>query len=214
MPGTQKPSRKNDPQGLRTRILDVAAELFQRRGYHATSMQDLMNAAGATGGALHHHFPTKKSMGLAVIAERVAPAVRETWIDPVRRGTSLPATISRIFGDIATAVESKGRVLGCPLNNLALELATADPEFREGLQAIFDEWCSALAARIGATRGGAALDRAHRASAASFIISTYSGAMTQAKAAQSAAPLRSAANELTGWVRGRQFVPGLTKSTV
>jgi AcrR family transcriptional regulator len=28
--------------------------------------------AGVTGGALHHHFPTKKALALAVIGERVA----------------------------------------------------------------------------------------------------------------------------------------------
>jgi len=68
-------TRQNDPEGLRARVLDAAADLFEVRGYHATSMKDLMQATGVSGGALHHHFPTKKSLALAVIADRVAPAV-------------------------------------------------------------------------------------------------------------------------------------------
>jgi AcrR family transcriptional regulator len=47
-----------------------------------------MNAAAVSGGALHHHFSTKQSLALAVFEERVAPAVRETWIDPVRTADS------------------------------------------------------------------------------------------------------------------------------
>jgi AcrR family transcriptional regulator len=205
MKASSKAPRKNDPQGLRARILDVAAEQFQLRGYFSTSMQDLMLAAQVSGGALHHHFPSKKALGLAVILERVAPAVRQTWIDPVRTAASLPAAISRVFGAIAAGIESNGRVGGCPLNNLALELTLTDPQFRDALEAVFLEWRTALTERIGNTRGGARLDRSRRAAAAMFIISTYSGAMTQAKTSQSAAPLRSAAAELSRWIREREY---------
>ncbi|MGH8138177.1 MAG: TetR/AcrR family transcriptional regulator [Steroidobacteraceae bacterium] len=202
---THKVPRKNDPQGLRTRILDVAAEMFQVRGYFSTSMQDLMQGAEVSGGALHHHFASKKALGLAVILERVAPAVRETWVDPVRTAASLPAAVSQVFAQITAGIEARGRVAGCPLNNLALELALADPEFRDAVEAVFAEWRAALGDRIGSTPGGVRLDRSRRAAAAMFIISTYSGAMTQAKTSQSAAPLRSAADELTRWIRERNF---------
>ena len=74
-PAKKTAKRTNDPEGMRRRILDVAAESFQSRGYEATSIHDLVREAQTTGGALHHHFPTKKSLGLGVIRERVAPAV-------------------------------------------------------------------------------------------------------------------------------------------
>src|SRR5258708_38566554 len=66
--------RKNDPAGVRGRILDAAFELFQRQGYNATSVHEIAAEARVTGGALHHHFPSKKALGLAVIEERVAAA--------------------------------------------------------------------------------------------------------------------------------------------
>jgi hypothetical protein len=43
--------RKNDPAGLRARVLDQAATLFQARGYHATAMRDVMDATGVSAGA-------------------------------------------------------------------------------------------------------------------------------------------------------------------
>lgn len=197
--------RRNDPEGLRNRLLDEAASLFQMRGYHATSIQDVMQKTSVSGGALHHHFPSKKSLALAVISERVAPAVRQTWIDPLRSAPSLGRGIARVFTVIIDGVEARGAVAGCPLNNLALELTTADPAFRDAIDAVFTQWQVALIELIGATRGGSRLGREKRSAAASFIVSAYSGAMTLAKSAQSALPLRNAAGVLSHWLREQDF---------
>jgi TetR/AcrR family transcriptional regulator, transcriptional repressor for nem operon len=185
--------------------MDVTADLFQVRGYHATSMKDLMQTTGVSGGALHHHFPTKKSLALAVITDRVAPSVRQTWIDPIRAAPSLRTGIASVFAAIIAGVESRGSVAGCPLNNLALELSLSDPDFRDAIDAVFAEWQAALVKRIGATRGGTRLDRAKRKDAAAFVVSVYSGAMTLAKSAQSALPLRSAASVLSRWLREHEL---------
>ncbi|HEV2271039.1 MAG TPA: TetR family transcriptional regulator [Steroidobacteraceae bacterium] len=198
-------TRRNDPEGLRSRLLDSAAKLFQEQGYNATGMRDIMAATGISSGALHHHFPTKQALALAVIADRVAPDVRETWIEPVRNSGSLSKSVAEIFADLIRSIERQGYVRGCPLNNLAVELSYASPEYREPLQAIFGEWETALAQRLSSTRAGARLDRAQRSAAANFVIATYSGAMNLAKATQSASPLRSAAAMLSAWFREQGF---------
>ena len=197
--------RRNDPEGLRSRLLDTAARLFQDRGYHATGMRDIMEASGASSGALHHHFATKDALALAVISERVAPVVRETWIKPVHESSSVSRGVGEVFGDIIRAIEQRGSVAGCPLNNLAVELSFSNPQLRGALEAIFREWQLALAERLGQTRGGARLDHEKRSAAATFVIATYSGAMNLAKSAQSAAPLRAAASTLSAWFRERGF---------
>jgi TetR/AcrR family transcriptional regulator, transcriptional repressor for nem operon len=198
-------SRRNDPEGLRARILDEAMRLFQTHGYHATGLRDVMQATGATPGAFHHHFPTKEALALAVIADRVGPAVREAWIDPLRGATPLGEGIRKVFAEIVRGIEQRGSVAGCPLNNLAMELSFSNPQFRDALQAIFQEWEIALAERIAETQGGARLDRAKRAAAASFVIASYSGAMNLAKTMQSALPLRTAATSLAGWLQERGY---------
>src|SRR5512145_1980438 len=146
--------RRNDPQGLRGRVLDVASKLFQTRGYHATSMQDLMTETGVTGGALHHHFPSKKSLALAVFKERVASSVREAWIEPLRSSASFAEGVSTVFARIIDGIDQRGTVTGCPLNNLALELSLSDSTLRQAAAAIFAEWQEAIAERLQETRGG------------------------------------------------------------
>src|SRR3954470_17561636 len=114
------PKRKNDPAGLRARILDAAFDLFQAQGYNASSVHEIAAAARVTSGALHHHFPTKKSLGLAVIEERVAGAVEETWLAPVRRSSDARAAICDVFEGLARDLDRQELVRGCPVNNLTL----------------------------------------------------------------------------------------------
>jgi len=198
-------TRRNDPQGLRSRVLDVASTLFQTRGYHATSMQDLMKETGVTGGALHHHFPSKKSLALAVFKERVASSVREAWIEPVQSSSSFAEGVSTVFARIIDGIERRGAVTGCPLNNLAIELSLSDSPLRRAAAAIFAEWQEAIAVRLQETRGGRDLSMPARAEVATLIVSAYSGAMALAKTDQDARPLRETSHALQSWLRARQL---------
>ena len=191
--------RTNDPQGLRGRVLDAAAELFQTRGYQGATMHEVAAAAGVTGGAMHHHFPSKKALGLAVIRERVTPAVRETWMEPVTNAPTASDGVAAVFAEIASALEGAGAVRGCPLNNLALELSFGDREFSAEIAAVFAEWRRALADKVRADQAQGRTKGRDPEAFASFVVSAYSGAMAQAKAEQNAGPLRVCAAELARW---------------
>ena len=194
-------SRTNDPAGVRKRILDATADAFQKRGYHATSTHDIVRAAGVTAGALHHHFPTKKVLALNVIQERVAEAVDKHWLEPVRSAPGAEQGIRTAFEQIASALDRSRTILGCPLNNLALELCAADSEFREAIERIYDNWRKVIADKLRADFAGAFDAEA----LASFVIASYSGAIAQAKARQSTAPLRTCAAQLAFHFRSRQM---------
>lgn len=183
--------RTNDPLGMRQRLLDVASEAFQSAGYHATSTHEIMRAAGVTGGAMHHHFPTKKSLGLAVIRERVARSVEQTWIEPVASAANAFDGAIAVFEKTAASLEQRGRVLGCPITNLVVELALADDEFQDALQTVFEQWRAALATRLRQDRVTTDADQL-----ATTIVACFSGAMALAKARQDAAPLRACAAQL------------------
>ncbi|HLO21163.1 MAG TPA: TetR family transcriptional regulator [Sphingomicrobium sp.] len=188
--GAGRPKRKNDPVALRARVLDTAFALFQAQGYNATGVQEIAAAAGVTGGALHHHFPSKKALGLAMIRERVAIAVEETWLEPVQSARTARDGIRDVFAALAKELDRNGTVQGCPVNNLTLELAFADPDFRAELRSIFDLWRKTLAAKIREQAPSDA-DRL-----ATMVIASYSGAMAIAKVEQRGEPLRQCAKEL------------------
>lgn len=194
--------RTNDPIGLRNRVLDAAARSFQSSGYAATSTHDLVRAAGVTGGALHHHFPTKKALALAVIGERVATELGETWVATVRDAPSAAAGILQAFDTVGSALDAQGAVSGCPLGNLALELSLADADLRNALAREYRVWREAIADRIRRDQelGGASYAPDPEAFA-NVVIALFTGAMTVAKAEQDSSALRAAADQLRAIMR-------------
>jgi TetR/AcrR family transcriptional regulator, cholesterol catabolism regulator len=51
----------------RARILEVAAQLIQQKGYHAASMQDIARAVNLQKASLYYHFATKQEILLALL---------------------------------------------------------------------------------------------------------------------------------------------------
>ena len=189
-------TRKNDPEGVRSRFLDVAADLFQNQGYCASGMQLIFENAGVTAGAFYHHFQSKKDLALAVIEERVAAEVENIWMKPVREASTTLEGVTRAFKSIATQLEERRAVRGCPLNNLTLELAFADADFQAGLARIFDRWQQEIEAKLKHDMDEGALERTKPALLAAYIIAVYSGAMALCKVHQSSAPLLQCLTEL------------------
>jgi AcrR family transcriptional regulator len=53
----------------RRRILDAAAEGFATRGYHATSVGQIAEAAGITKPVIYDHFPSKRDLFVALLEQ-------------------------------------------------------------------------------------------------------------------------------------------------
>lgn len=53
------------PSPSRAKLIDAAHGVVRRKGYAATSVDDLCKAAGVTKGAFFHHFPTKEALAVA-----------------------------------------------------------------------------------------------------------------------------------------------------
>ena len=51
----------------RDQILDVAVQVFAKRGYHGTSMNEVAEAAGVTKPVLYQHFDSKQDLYLALL---------------------------------------------------------------------------------------------------------------------------------------------------
>jgi TetR/AcrR family transcriptional repressor of nem operon len=56
------------PTDRKAEILEAAQELIQTQGYTGFSYQDLADRLGLAKPTLHHHFPTKEALGLALVA--------------------------------------------------------------------------------------------------------------------------------------------------
>jgi AcrR family transcriptional regulator len=57
----------------RQSVLRVAAAEFARRGYHATSMDDLSAATGLASGGLYHYIGSKEQLLFAILGQLMDP---------------------------------------------------------------------------------------------------------------------------------------------
>lgn len=57
-----RPRGSYDPDRTRKVLLDSAVALFSEQGFHATSVQEIVEKARVTKGAFYHHFDTKEDV--------------------------------------------------------------------------------------------------------------------------------------------------------
>jgi TetR/AcrR family transcriptional regulator, transcriptional repressor for nem operon len=135
--------------GTSDRILEVAGQLAQRRGFNGFSYADVAAALKITKASLHYHFATKADLGRALIArytERFQAAL------DALEGT--PANILRRYVKLYEDVLVRDRMCMCGM--FAAEYSTLPGPMRNELRRFFnknEEW---LARHLeqGRTNGG------------------------------------------------------------
>jgi AcrR family transcriptional regulator len=66
------PARRGRPGHDRAAVLRAAIELFNRKGYDATSIGDVAEALGVTKSAVYHHVPSKEHLLSEALDEALA----------------------------------------------------------------------------------------------------------------------------------------------
>ncbi len=171
------------PENTRGKILEAAFDEFYKNGFQGGSLNRIVHRAGATKGALFHHFKGKKDLGYAVVREVIHPRFNQQWSDPLAHSTDPITDLKRIFRQGAKReIAGGGLVLGCPLNNLAQEMSPLDEKFRQSLEKIYVAWRETVAAAFarGIKAGKVRKDVSPRKVAA-FIVAAQAGMAGTAK---------------------------------
>ena len=126
-------------EARRRQILDGAARVFARDGFHGASMQDVLRESGLSAGAVYRYFPSKEAM-ITALATEVLGAVRAAF-EPIAAAErpNLPDDIvhalDRIWSTLPYAPALLPHVWTETLRNE--ELSTV---LQQGLGALLDLW--------------------------------------------------------------------------
>jgi TetR/AcrR family transcriptional regulator, transcriptional repressor for nem operon len=179
----------------RDRLVEAARTLFWKHGYSSTGIAQILKEADAGSGSLYYFFPTKEDLLLAVL-EWYRENLWSQVVQPVFDRVTDP--IERIFGILDGY--RRGLLLtsfqhGCPIGNLALELADSHPAARQLLAVNFTGWRKAIEQCLAesAQRLPEALDHAQLAL---FVLTTMEGAVMLARAYQDIEPYDAAVTQL------------------
>jgi TetR/AcrR family transcriptional regulator, transcriptional repressor for nem operon len=121
----------------RERIVDRAAELFAERGIAATSLDEVLTAAGAGKGQFYHYFRGRDELAAAAVGHRCAQVVGE--LTQALGGVSSLAELEQALAGFVSGFEQMG-LPGCPIGSLAAEVAERNEGARLQAAAAFGAW--------------------------------------------------------------------------
>jgi TetR/AcrR family transcriptional regulator, transcriptional repressor for nem operon len=190
-------SKRPEPTDTATRILDLAEELVQTRGFSGFSYADIAAKLDVTPASLHYHFGSKAVLGEALIRRyRTRFVAALGAID--ERGEPAPAKLdayARIYAEVLRLG------LMCLCGMLAAGYETLPDAMREEVVRFFDENEVWLARVLEQGREEGTVSYAGGASVvAQSIISGLEGALLIARPYGDVARFESAADRLLGGV--------------
>ncbi len=99
--GAGRALRHHDPN-IRERLVEVAVELFTGRGYSATSVREIVEAAGVSKPVLYYHFGSKEGLYLEIM-RRLERTLVETVANHATGGGTARERFRRLALDIYDA---------------------------------------------------------------------------------------------------------------
>jgi AcrR family transcriptional regulator len=92
------------PDPKKTLVL-TALRLFASRGYHNTSIADIVRESGCTRGALYYYFSSKEELGYAVIDEWVRLLVEQGTHSHIRSKEHPIDRLLKVFDDLPSTLK-------------------------------------------------------------------------------------------------------------
>jgi AcrR family transcriptional regulator len=169
------------------RILETTAELFRRHGYTGTGMKQIVAAAEAPFGSVYHHFPGGKEQ-LCREVIRSAGAMYYELFEVIVSGAPDVVTGTRdFFAGAAATLEATDYADACPIETVALEVASANETLRRATAEVFESWIAGVAGRYAE----AGIDAQRSRSLAIEVINALEGAFVLSRAMKSPEPLEA-----------------------
>jgi len=169
----------------RTRAVQAAAVLFQKQGYAATGVAQVIAESGTPKGSFYFNFPGGKEE-LAREAITFAGGQLAAGIDQLAAAASNPRQFLRsLTAALAAGLEASDFSRGCPVATVALETATSSESLRRTADEQFGAWENAIARGLA---GGAAPGSGDR-ELATQVLMLIEGALIMARVRRTTAPL-------------------------
>lgn len=184
--------------GTKGILLDTAGRLMSVKGYHNTSLDDVLRQSGVGKGNFYHYFRSKEELGYAILERIVQKFVAET-LEPSFRDSRL-TPLEQINGFLDRVLDIQRRlncVGGCPMGNLASELSDVHEGFRQRLAQVFTLWRERLTQVIHRGRAAGTLCGDFEPEGlAQFLVAGLEGAILMTKVSKEISVMEQCVTEL------------------
>jgi TetR/AcrR family transcriptional repressor of nem operon len=174
---------------VRRRLLGAGLELVHARGFAASGVKDITDAAGVPKGSFYAYFPSKEAFAAAILEHYWSDI--ETRLLPILHSDGMAQErVTRFFHALADEHEAGDFLLGCLIGKLSLELGGSSEPVRTELARILDRWDEALTecVRSGQDGAGDIRDDLEAGELAALLIESWEGAALRGKVTRSRTP--------------------------
>jgi TetR/AcrR family transcriptional regulator, transcriptional repressor for nem operon len=174
---------------VRRRLLAAGLELVHARGFAASGVKDITDAAGVPKGSFYAYFPSKEEFAASIL-EHYWAGIETRVLPLLNTDGSVHERITRFFHALADEHEAGDFLLGCLVGKLSLELGGSSEPIRTELAGILDRWGAAVAAcvRSGQRGSGEIRGDLDAGEVAAQLIEAWEGAALRGKVARSRLP--------------------------
>jgi TetR/AcrR family transcriptional repressor of nem operon len=163
-------------------ILDMGAQIVHQKGFNATGIQEVLNAAAVPKGSFYFYFKSKEEFGLQLI-DYFSDFLFSKMDELLNAENVVPLDkLWNYFEWFLVYFEQNNFTGGCPIGNLAQEMGDLNDSFRGKLKPVFDKMKTNISQCLEeAQKQGdlsPALDIFHLSD---FIVSSWQGALLQMK---------------------------------
>jgi len=159
------------------------------RGFAASGVKDITDAAGVPKGSFYAYFPSKEALAVAILEHYWADI--DLRLLPIldAEGSALDR-ITRFFHALADDHETGDFLLGCLIGKLSLELGGTSEPVRAKLAGILDSWDEAVTACVRSGQGSPSGIRSDvdATELAALLIEAWEGAALRGKVTRSRDP--------------------------
>jgi len=171
------------------RILSEGARIIHQKGFNNTGIQEILDAADVPKGSFYFYFINKDDFGLQLVdfylelINSAAISQMSSEGNPIERLHNF----FRYMREVAEQNEFKG---GCPIGNLAQEMADQKETFRIKVNEAFGRISESIAVCLEEAVNLKQLNSSlNPRETADFILNSWEGALLRMKAENSVRPL-------------------------
>ncbi len=178
-------------ESLKEPILAAALKVLHQRGFNATGVQDITEAAGVPKGSFYNHFESKEALGIEALerywqgASNSLKVLEDKDVAPALR-------LKAYFHKLNVMARKFEYRPGCFIGNLGAEMSDQSPAFRKRLAVIFGVWSRAIESCVKEAQADGSMRRDLDArTIASFLLNSWEGAVLRSKVDRGPEPLEA-----------------------
>lgn len=158
------------------RMQTKGLELFYKKGFYNTSIDDILKELSLSKGAFYYHFQSKEDFFISIIQNLVVRKVYGMLIEPIEGETDPFTAIEKCFENALAIAEHNELDYGFVLGNFMNEFNGRNEEISKYLRDIYKVWEVNLVTTLqkGKTDGYVAR-HVDSEGVAAFLISSYMG---------------------------------------